>query len=314
MKNILILFSTFLICSCVPMETSHSGPRFPKDAERISVKTYEKLIDIISTEVNKGKGKGKVKDINISMLEEMNKKLESIIDNLFTQYSTDPVDMKKNKKIYNELQIFSSYFKKINEFYSKEFNPRERITNGAVGEYRNIYFGRTGKYPNKSEFSDYFFAKYPEIQNSFKLSEKLAVKVDKYKKEIYSFGVKYEVERLQKIIEKKYGIKKAKFPVENLLFSLIGSSVKQNKVYNLRGSFKVIQSIKNGVLVQCTDPYYNTSIIFVETNKSYPDGHIFRKHITVISDGYFEYTSILSQNKKVYKFIELELSEKYYFL
>jgi len=287
-------------------KSNHSGPRFPEDAKRISAKTYKKLVDTISRQVGK--------QVSIPELTKANKRFESLIDEQYARYSTAPLNMKMNKNIYENLQSLSSYFNKVNDFYSKEFKPGMNIRRGAVGEYRSKYFGRTGEYPPKSEFSDYFFAKHPEIYDTFRLSAELAGKVDQYKKEIYSSSFKHELGLLQNFIKKQYGIPNARYRKQDLLIALMDSSVEQNNVYLLGKVFKVIQSIENGMLLLCTGPSYNTFTIFVETKKSYPDDYRFLKPVTVISDGYFKYTSILGQNNKVYKFKELEISAKYYFL
>jgi hypothetical protein len=127
----------------------------------------------------------------------------------------------------------------------------------------------------------------------------------------------FEAELLEKYIYNKYAIKIngniSLFGGNMLSMALMSSSVDKTKLYIINNQFTVLQSADDGYLLNFMDPYYNTYTVFMESKEIYPDNYRFNKNVFVVNDGFFEYDSLLGR-RKVWKFLQIIIDKKFYFL
>ena len=99
----------------------------------------------------------------------------------------------------------------------------------------------------------------------------------------------------------------------NVSATCVASNISRDTIYTITSNFEVLQSIDGGLLLTGSDYYDNSCLIFMKTDKEYPDGYRINKSF-LISDGLYEYQTILGSSKKVYSFIQTPVDSTYYFL
>ncbi|MCK0538478.1 hypothetical protein [Alcanivorax quisquiliarum] len=113
------------------------------------------------------------------------------------------------------------------------------------------------------------------------------------------------------------GMKKLNFIGNMPLYASIGNPgfrVDNSYVYDI-GNFKVVQSVKNGILVTSTySGGRSNPFIYIHTSKTYPDDYVFKpKEQLVCANGTTDYLTVLGAKKRVLSFQSIE-TRQYYFL
>lgn len=137
------------------------------------------------------------------------------------------------------------------------------------------------------------------------------------KKQIYSDQYYKEVDLAETEIRVRYNreidarINQVTF--NQLTYSAMEGNYMENIFYLVAAPIEVLQSVENGVLLSFNDSYMKNHIVFLETDKTYFDGYMFRDYIIVLYNGVFRYDS-LTGVRTVPQFFEVTLENQYYFL
>lgn len=168
--------------------------------------------------------------------------------------------------------------------------------------------------PDKREYVRACNEKYPTRKDFLSKNISTITETNNLGSAIFDSGLKLEQARFASYVKSNFGI--SDIAIYALYEALaIRGRVQNGLLYQLAGpAYQVIQSIDNGVLISFTDPYYNTSYFFLETKESYPDNFRFlSQSILAVGSGFYEYDSMTGR-RKVYKLVNVPLTETYYFL
>lgn len=240
------------------------------------------------------------KEVRYEVLEKAPEKGRKGIDDIKIKYEQNKDNMKVCKDIYNDLNTINIYFQKISEFLNTQTDDAK-----IKAYYLNMY-----------PFSDAYIKFASEIKHD----------IQDIMNEIHFNCIKWESEKFINLIKTKYKIElNEKYYTDSIIYEiplfedLVHDNIKQNIIYLVDERFEVLQSTNDGSLITLRSEFYpalKQFILFLETEDKLIDGYIFNKNIITISNGIYEYESLVG-NKRVLKLKHINsdsLDYKFYFL
>lgn len=352
MRLLTILLLIFISgCSSLESFRSEVGNLLPKSeseqfADKVDEWTDQKAREIVSA-FDGGLpvyGEDGIQPIPVDKIDEFYERSNSAIAELESQYKENKTAMKRLHRIKGEVDATASHMSRIQsrinaeiEYYARDFGeavvqPIQSAQHANYGVTTKDKYCEDNNYvDDRNDYSDHscnglailqrnFFEERPEYETYLGWlqlkKEELNNLSDKIKRQGLSYETRLFMERasagecsdLERFnfygdVPMRHEICYANFRAD------------EQSVYQLKG-MEVVQSVSGGVILSPSSRRCpNRRVIFVDTDETYPDNHVFQSNGQYACvTGTRDFTSVLGAKKRLTSFKAITDNHRYYFL